>query len=110
MAMDPINSADRLVMILRQKLQERRKTENRDRLAAKTSRGVRNIHALAAADGAPEKQLRRRFLQNILAGELGTNMINEAQFQQMVDRVHDAIESDPDSAALLSQVIADLRG
>ncbi|MBC7987856.1 MAG: hypothetical protein H7X93_14485 [Sphingomonadaceae bacterium] len=114
MAMDPVSSADRLVVILRQRLQERAKASeggraaDKGRLSARTSDGVRGIHALAAAEGASERQLRRRFLQNILADEFGAELINEAQFQQVVERVCDTIDGDPRASAMLSRVIAGL--
>lgn len=113
--MDPISNADRLVMLLRQKLLERSK-------AAKAERGSRKdkatgiapsepsgVKALAAVDGADEHQLRRGFIQSLLADQLGPSLINDPQFQQIVSRVAETIEEDVDASRLLSRLVAELR-
>jgi hypothetical protein len=110
--MDPISNADRLVLILRQKLQERAKgaragqTKKRDGAATTKTSGLRE---LAAIEGIDERPLRRAFIQNLLADQLGPELINDAQFQQVVSRVTDAIEDDPASSKLLSRLIGELR-
>ncbi|MEI9997615.1 MAG: hypothetical protein WDM91_23675 [Rhizomicrobium sp.] len=111
--MDPISNADRLVLLLRQKLQERAKAGSAARPGA-ASKGQAPaepsaIQALAAAEDADEHTLRRAFLQNLLADQLGPDLVNDAQFQQIVSRVTQAIEDDADAARLLSRLIADLR-
>jgi len=64
---------------------------------------------MAAIETADEKPLRRAVIQNLLADQLGEGLLNDAQFQQIVSRVTDAIEEDRDAAELLSRVIAELR-
>lgn len=111
--MEPISNADRLVLLLRQKLEERSKTLAKNaRGAAKTDRSVpepSGLRALAAVEGVEDKPLRRAFIQNLLADQLGSAFLNDAQFQQVVTRVTDSIDDDPVTAKLLSRLIADLR-
>jgi len=115
--MDPISNADRLVMLLKQKLQERSKATGTGRSGAKAKANVgapapapaSAVQALAAIDGADEGIIRRAFIQNLLADQLGPALINDAQFQQIVSRVTEAIEEDPDASQLLSRLISDLR-
>lgn len=108
--MDPVSNVDRLVLLLRQKLQERSKsvaTRRRDPNPAPT--GMDRLQALAAIDGLEERQLRRALIQNILSDQFGVQLINEAKFQQVVDRVTEAIEADPDAARLMIRVISELK-
>ncbi len=111
--MDPISNADRLVLLLRRKLQERAKAGAGANALARS--GVQapaepsGLHALAAVEGADERLLRRALIQNLLADQLGPALLNDAQFQQIVSRVTQAIEEDDATSRLLSRLIADLR-
>ena len=113
--MDPISNTDRLVLILRQKLLERSKAASRSRAGGKPAAGrppagsLDSVHALASVDGVDDRQLRRALIQAILADQFGGELINEAKFQQVVDRVAETIAGDAESAKLLSRVIGDLR-
>jgi hypothetical protein len=113
--MEPISNADRLVTLLRLKLEERAKSTGGSRAAAGTKPNASSpaepsgIRALAAIEGADERSLRRAVIQNLLADQFDAGLINDAQFQQIVTRVTEAIEEDPKGAGLLSRVIAELR-
>lgn len=111
--MDPISNADRLVLLLRSKLEERARVAAGGRTTAKPSTGqpdaASGVRALAAMEGGDDRPLRRAVLQNLLADQLGAELVNDAQFQQLVSRVSDAIEEDAAAAALLSRVISELR-
>ncbi len=110
--MDPVSSADRLVMLLRQKLQERAKAGRAGGKARPDAGGpasATGIQAAAAVEGVDERQLRRALIQNLLAEQLGPELINDAQFQQIVSRVTGALEEDAGTAQLLSRIIAELR-
>lgn len=112
--MDPISNADRLVLILRQKLLERSRLSG-TRAGAKAKANVETptepsgIQALAATDSADEAPLRRAFIQHLLADQLGPALINDAQFQQIVSRVTETIEQDPEVSQLLSRLVTELR-
>ncbi len=109
--MDPISNADRLVLLLRQKLRERERARTASSGAARpaTPAEPSGVRALAAVEGGDERALRRALIQNLLADQFGPELINDAPFQQIVTRVTDAIETDPDTAALLSRLVAELR-
>lgn len=103
---------DRLIAVLRQRLQER------DRLSAKRapsvalSGGTDSVaaaHALAAIDDVDERHLRRALIQGFLKDQFGSDALNQAAFQQLVDRVLSAIETDEGGQALLTRLSRDLR-
>ena len=100
--MDPISNVDQLVLLLRQRLAERSRAASSGktgqvRSARETaSAEVDSAHALAAIDGVDERQLKRALIQNILADQLGGALLNDAQFQQVVDRVTETIGRDDD--------------
>ena len=110
--MEPISNADRLVMLLKQKLEERAKAQ---RGGGKSKSNVAVplepswVRALAALEGADERSLRRAIIQNLLADQLDPALLNDAQFQQVVSRVTDAIEDDRGASQLMGQVVAELK-
>jgi hypothetical protein len=109
--MEPISNADRLVLILRQKLEERGKTGKRSKSDVVRTPVAQpaDIRALAAIDWSDERPLRRTIVQHLLSDQFGSDLVNDAQFQQIVTRVTDAIESDEGAAALLTRVVSELR-
>jgi hypothetical protein len=109
--MDPISNNDRLLALLRQKLQERAKTSGAARRTqAEAKPAPRSaVHALAAVSGTEDRMLRRAFIQNLLADQLDPSLVNAGGFQQVVGRVLDAIEDDEAAAALLTRLIAELK-
>lgn len=112
--MDPISGADQLVILLRQKLQERARASSKSK-AAKHSKvggepvGLPSIYTLLSAEGADPGLLRRALVQNLLAEHFGQEMINDAQFQQIVSRVTGLVEEDADASTLVLQVLSDLK-
>lgn len=113
--MDPVSNANRIAMLLRQRLQERSKSAPGERSgrrdlpgAADAARksGVRGASAIGALD---DRKLKRALIENILADQLGAGLINDAKFQQVVDQVTEAIEADGEGALLLAKATAELR-
>lgn len=113
--MDPVSNTDRLVLILRQKLQERARLASSarkgrgERAAKQATSGADGIYALASIEGVDDRQLRRAFIQNLLSDQFGAELINDAQFQQVVTRVTEAIEEESVATRLLSRLIKELR-
>lgn len=111
--MDPISNVDQIVLILRQRLLERARTSAGRRNSSQE--GARGIHArtsiqeLAAVESIDDRQLKRALIQGILTEQLGSALINEAKFQQVVDRVTDTIEADAQGSSLLSGLVTELR-
>jgi hypothetical protein len=113
--MEPISQVDRLAAMLRIALAERAKSDRSRQLARKGSGGERsasglaNVRALAAVDDVDERQVRRAFVQHLLADQMDARLLNDAQFQQVVTRVTQAIDDDDATAKLLTRLIAELR-
>lgn len=110
--MDPISNIDRVVLLLRQRLQERAKLGSSK--AARNEQdpgasGLDNVQALAAVDGVDDGQLGRALIQGILVEQFGSDVINDAKFQQVVDRVTETLASDEDGSQLMARVVGELR-
>ena len=111
--MDPISNVDQLVLVLRRKLLERTKTSGRgERKTAKSDGGAArldSVYALARIDGVDDRVLGRALIQGILADHFSPKVINEARFQQVVDRVVDTLLDDDAGARLLANIVRELR-
>jgi len=105
--MEPVSNADRLVLLLRQKLEERAKTSRAGKDRG-TPRVAERVPAVAAVDGTQGRLFRRVVVQQILAEQFGKPLVNDANFQQIVSRISDAIEEDREASQLLSRAIAEL--
>ena len=100
--MDSISSADRLVAILRQRLNDA--TARRSGRLRGTHGGesaVSPLRALVASGEAGERHVYRALIEELLKDQLGDNLSSDANFQSVVDRVLDALITDPTGAALL---------
>lgn len=112
--MEPISNADRLMILLRQKLLERSKlsakasAETRTPPSAESAGEPTGIQAMAAAHGADERSLRRALIQHLLADQLGSGLLNDVQFQQIVSRVTETIEQDPQTSSMLTRLVSEL--
>ena len=109
--MDPISNADKILLVLRQRLEDRAKVAKRT--GSQTARATRNapldtVQAVVAAGTATERQLRRLVVQGLLSDQFGGALLNEAKFQAVVDQVTDAISADEGASQLLGKVIAEL--
>lgn len=111
--MDPVSNVDRLVLLLRQRLQERDRTRGparkADARAQQAAGGLAAAQALAALEEVDERQLRRALIQGLLADQLGPDLLNAPRFQQVVDRVVGALEADEGGAALLDRITREMR-
>ncbi len=110
--MDPVSNVDRLVLLLRQRLEERSRVIARQggqRSVPAQPASIEGLEALAAVEAVDDRQFRRALIQSILAEQLGGKLINEAKFQQVVDRVAETLEADAASARLLDRVASDVR-
>ena len=113
--MDPITNVDRLVLLLRQRLLERSRspTARRGAVARRTSAQPatrsEGVQALARIDGVDDRQLGRALIQGLLSDQFGGALINDAKFQQLVDRVTEAMTEDAGTSKLLHRIVNDLR-
>lgn len=110
--MNPVSNVDRILVILRQRLNDQAKAGRRTTSATAPSRGASTAQSIAALVGAgniDERQLRRTLIQSLLADQLGPQMINDARFQHVLGQVSDAIEQDHGARKLVDQIIAGLQ-
>ncbi|WP_426000357.1 hypothetical protein [Caulobacter sp. DWR1-3-2b1] len=107
--MTRINSTEGLVALLRQRLLARAKTGGARPSAAAARAEPSLVQALAEIEGLEERPLRRVLIQEVLADHFGRELVNDARFQQVVDRVTAALDEDPETSQVFARVIADLR-
>lgn len=67
------------------------------------------VEAMAALEGVDDRQLKRALIQNLLAEHFDPDLIVDARFQQVVDRVTDTLEADVGGAELLDTLVGALR-
>jgi hypothetical protein len=78
--------------LLRQRLDERSKTQKRSHSGAEVSRGgtarssLTTVQALDAAGTATKRQLRRAVIQGLLADQFGEALVNDAKFQPSLSK------------------------
>jgi hypothetical protein len=111
--MDPISNADRIVRLIRQRLEERTKAAitNKSQQAASVQAREHSASAIAgelARAGAQDEQLRRSLVEQLLADQFGPVLVNDARFQQIVDLVARAMTADPAVGRLMAATIKGL--
>ncbi|HEY9219047.1 MAG TPA: hypothetical protein VIO94_13425 [Phenylobacterium sp.] len=108
--MTRVQNIDQLVLVLRQRLlQQTAGTKRSQTTQRRSPRSPQAIEALAASEGLDDRPLRRAVIQDILAEQFGRELLNQPQFQLVVDRVAATLEDDPNGAQLLNSVIRELR-
>lgn len=97
--------------MLRQRLEERARAGARQgaKRGGSPQPQVGGIRALAAVEGVEDRQLRRALVQNILAEQFGSDLINDAKFQQVVEGVLQTIDQDAACGGLMDQAVLELR-
>lgn len=110
--MTPVSNVDRLAQLIRARLLEHAKTGRRPATSAPTRTWTGR--ASARTDGAPPPDLvgdpeqrpaRRDFIALLLARELGEKLLNQAQFEQVVIRVEEAIAADPEALGMMQELM-----
>jgi hypothetical protein len=113
--MDPVSNANRLAMLLRQRLDERSRAGPAARAGRKEAKGTGDVAGRDAMRGADavealdDRKLKRVMIEHILVDQFGPALVNDASFQQLVDQVTEAIEADKNGALTLSQALAEVR-
>lgn len=115
--MTSIDSTSALVAIIRQQVAGARtsvqsgKNTPAGATSASARKGARSLSELVAqrigAIGADDPQRNRKafraFLESVLLGELGMNLINDPAFYHIVDTVQTTMEGDPDLASRIDE-------
>jgi len=117
--MQPISRVDQVLLLLRKQLAGRtpRTSSTSAGNAAASAQGrsgdeplaetlSRRVAELRAAGMGDRHSLGRVLLEQILLNQFGRELMNDANFQRIVDTVHGELEADPALAALLDQLLA----
>lgn len=111
--MVPVSNVDRAVLLLRQRLERARSSRAASGSAAAASRRpaaqAGSVQALAALGELDRKQLRRALVQAVLAEQFGERVLNEPEFQQIVERVASAIGEDEGALGVIDGALRQLR-
>ncbi|WP_271166301.1 hypothetical protein ACETKC_07545 [Brevundimonas intermedia] len=103
-----MSAVDRLVLMLRQRLQARSRVRGGARPRAGASTAKSTLQALNLAE-IEDAALQRVVIQSALLDHFGPEMMNDARFQQMVNRVVETIVADPSGRRLMDQATRELR-
>ncbi len=111
--MTRITNADHVLLLLRNHLERNEKSRRKRTPASGEKRPhhagpLERLERLAAADDLPEPEIRRALISGLLAEEFGDEIINDPNFQQIVDDVAGLLQRDPKSEKLLSAACARL--
>lgn len=71
---------------------------------------LKRVQMISSEDPERERKAFRAFLESMLLAELGDSLNNDAGFYQMVDQIHEQMESDPDLAAAIQEAARLLLG
>lgn len=110
--MTEISGIDRVVLLLRQRLEARERARKKQgtQIGVSGANGQAvGVEALLQTAGADDKVLRRAFVQSLLSEHFGPQLLNEASFQQIVDQVSQTIADDPVAEQLLARLMNELR-
>jgi hypothetical protein len=112
---DRISAADQLVLLLRQRLTEQSQLQRKSKRKGAHAAGAgpaapkHAIQALAAIEGVDERVLKRAIVQSLLAESLGSGFVNEAEFQQVVDKVVATLGDHAGGSELLARIVSEAR-
>lgn len=117
--MQPISRVDQVLLLLRKQLAGRtpRTSSTAAGNTAAPAQGrsgdeplaetlSRRVAELRAAGMSDRRSLGRMLLEQMLLHQFGRELMNDANFQRVVDTVHGELEADPALAALLDQLLA----
>jgi hypothetical protein len=113
--MDPVSNTNRLVRLLRQRLQDRSGVKSPTQAPSAPSVKEGGIEAVKAVTGqfarlgGKDEKLKRTLVEQLLADQFGNTMVNEPKFQEIVDRVTLVIEADPSLSVMLGDVVLELK-
>lgn len=109
--MHPVSATDRLVQIIRQRLKQRSSEARSSRPSPSTRQGgLASVRQIARTGQLDDPQLKRALVEGLLADQLGETLVNEARFQQIVERVTEALFEDAQADLLMDKVLGELRG
>jgi hypothetical protein len=107
----PISNSDRLVRQLRQRLEKRARTQAAvpsTRVGAIEERpqsSAQEAFTNLARGGLQREGLRRLLIEQLLLDQFGSDVVNDASFQQLTDRVTQMMQSDAEISQLIDQTL-----
>ena len=107
--MGPVSLPDRFAILLRARLEARARAARAGQpTLSKAAASQASLMVLAARAGADKKQLSRMMIEQMLTENFGSKLANEAGFQQVISRVAEAMEEDPELANQMEILLASL--
>ena len=113
--MDALSNVDRLVLLLRQRLEQRNRTGSVgtsgriSRVAPDSVISTEGLTGDLALAGAADDQLQRALVEQLLTDQFGAALVNDVRFQQVVDRVAHLLADDADMRDVLDTALATIR-
>ena len=114
MSITRIDQNQQLIALVRQQLGQvsrakvARTAKNKNNTSSDSIHDVGRLRKLAAREGISDEAMQRALVQGILTEEFGEGLINDAQFQQVVDRITRLLQADERTMALLQHSVRQL--
>jgi phage terminase large subunit-like protein len=106
--MQRITPTDRLIETVRRRLAARASTLRQSQPAGRAG-GLQRAGAVARTGGISGRALTRAVVEGVLVDEFGEALVNEPRFQQVVERVTDALSGDADAESITERALDKLR-
>ncbi len=113
--MTRINNVDQLVLLLQERLdaasRKKRSAKNTKTGHTKAPTHTRDVSVaqdLLDSGNFTENDIQHALIQGILSQEFGDRLVNDANFQQVVNKVVEIIDRDPDMRKLLQESLQEL--
>jgi hypothetical protein len=108
--MTTISNVDRVILLIRQRLKEHARAAGKGPAPEAGRKSLaEHVRALAALEGVDQRAVKRVLIEQILAAEFGADMVNDASFQQVVERVLEALDTSDAAQQLTASVVAALK-
>jgi hypothetical protein len=104
--MTRIDPHAQVLLLLRERLERTARTEAS---GPTTSAAQNRLAALAMLRDLPERSFRRAMLRGMMAERVGDTLASDPQFEEVIGRVLDLLEGNPETADLLARATAALR-
>ena len=105
-----ITNADQVLVLLEAHLKKYGRTKRAGAPAGGRERtdALTRARAIAAQDQLSETEIERALIAGLLEDEFGAGIVNDANFQKLVDEVANIVRRDPDANRLLQESIGQI--
>jgi hypothetical protein len=71
---------------------------------------AKRVQQISGDDPRFKKKVFKVFLETVISAELGSSLVNDPRFDEMIDNIQQQMEADPQLGAMIDQAVASLTG